>query len=72
MSTDTQPDDGSGELKKSWGGGGGGGRGECEGKYEVFVKMQHKSGGGGSGLGGSGWISEVFWGVGLGRQGGCE
>ena len=48
----------------------GGGQGECEQRFEVFVKMQKKirgEGGGGRsgsgriwGGGGSGWISEVF------------
>ena len=52
-------------LKKKIGGGGGN-QGECEQRFEVFVKMEKKIGGGGGGGGlgvgftRSGWISEDF------------
>ena len=43
------------------GGGGGSGQGDCERRFEAFVKMQNKSGWLGSGLGGaSGGICEVL------------
>ena len=44
----------------------GGGQGGCEGKIEVFVKIQKKLGGSGRG---SGWGVRVDVGVGVGVRG---
>ena len=50
-------------------GGGGGGPGDCEQRFEVFVKMQKNIGGGGGGGGGSGSgegsVFFFFWGGGV-------